>query len=113
MKQEEVISKLFGKREQVDDKPKKKKEIVRKVIIPVKRVDVGQPYWVMKYDEEEHKNLIPAKRIDQGYEEREGKMITKNRHDALYAEVHNYFYSEEECVKAINTINEKQKYNSK
>ena len=110
MKQEDLISNLFGKREQIGDKPKKKKakkEVIK--VEPVKRLEVGQPYWVMKYDNEDTKKLVPSKRIEQGYEVREGKSITKNRHDALYAEVRNYFYSEEECIKAINTINEKQK----
>lgn len=114
MKQEDLISNLFGKKEQIDSKPKKnkvKKEVIK--VEPVKRVEVGQPYWVIKYENEDTKKLVPSQRIEQGYEICEGKSITKNRHDALYAEVRNYFYTEEACIKAINDLYENRKHNQK
>ena len=84
----------------------------------IERVPAGSPYWVMILNPDNDKEIIPKKRIEQGFEKSErvikGKsvLISKSSIDELYATYRNYFYSENDCIEHIKQIKENEKSKS-
>lgn len=104
----EELELFFG-----EDKPEIKKEKKK-----IERVPAGSPYWVMILNPENENEIIPRKRIEQGFEELErmvkGKptLISKNSIDETYATYRNYFYLEQDCIEHIKQLKENAKRKS-
>ena len=87
----------------------------------IERVPAGSPYWVMILNPDNDKEIIPKKRIEQGFEKSErviknkSVLISKSSIDELYATYRNYFYSEQDCIDHIKGLkkNEKSKSNKR
>lgn len=87
----------------------------------IERVPAGSPYWVMVLNPENDKEIIPRKRIEQGFEKSErmvkGKttLVSKSSIDETYSTYRNYFYSEQDCIDHIKGLkkNEKSKSNKR